>query len=122
MFNKEASNSETLNGILADITCYKGSKSAPRWTDIDTGMHLLATAPTGALIANIYRQEFFSTLCTVYADTSKVARQKIFGTDGYYYRQNFKVVLSCGLTEMKAQISWMENVRPVTSAPAVHMY
>lgn len=53
----------------------------------------------------------FSTLCTIHADTSKVVKQKHLGSNGIYYTQIFDIVLSCGLTEMKAQISWMENVR-----------
>ena len=47
----------------------------------------------------------------MYADTSKVAKRRQLGSKGYYYQQNFKVVLSCGLTEMKAQIKWEEDVR-----------
>lgn len=35
------------------------------------------------------------------------------GPQGAYYTQNFDVVLSCGATELKAHISWIENVRAV---------
>jgi hypothetical protein len=55
----------------------------------------------------------FTTLCTVTADTSQMA-----GTleptrglaDIKYYHQEFDVILQFGLTELKAQISWMEKV------------
>ena len=50
-------------------------------------------------------------MCIIHADTSRVAKQRLLGTNGaYYYTQDFDIVLSCGLTEMKAQISWTENV------------
>lgn len=112
IFTTEAEDSETLNSILADVTCYKGFKTAPRWTDVDEGILTRLFRNISSLCA----PEFFSTLCTVYADTSKVARYILSGSKGAYYRQEFKVVLSCGLTEMKAQISWTENVSPRTSA------
>lgn len=54
--------------------------------------------------------DLFSTLCTVTADTSAVTRVKQLGTNGVYYTQDFKVVLMCGLTEMKAHISWIQDV------------
>lgn len=112
IFNTEAEDSETLDSILADVTCYRGFKSAPRWTDVDEGM---LARPVHDVNSRPY-PEFFSTLCTVYADTSKVSRYRLSSPHGSYYRQEFKVVLSCGLTEMKAQISWRENVSPIALA------
>ena len=55
--------------------------------------------------------EFYVPLCTIRADTSKVAREPRSGPRGTYYIQTFNIVLLCGLTELQAQISWMENVR-----------
>jgi len=55
----------------------------------------------------------FSTLCTVTADTCQTAKilKPLRGVDGkQYYRFNYDVVLLFGLTELKAQISWMEDV------------
>lgn len=54
----------------------------------------------------------FSNLCTVHADTSKVSktlspRRGFAGLQ--FYRQQFSIVLMFGLTELQAQISWMEN-------------
>lgn len=59
----------------------------------------------------------FSTLCTVHADTSHVLKEVLNGPDGPYYRLSFKIVLLCGLTELKAQIRWMENVSGCTVIP-----
>lgn len=56
--------------------------------------------------------ELFSPLCTVTGDTSKVPKVRRNGRNGVYYTQAFKVVLICGLTELKAQLSWMQKVRP----------
>ena len=55
----------------------------------------------------------FPTLCTVTADTRQMAKllKLRYGVGGVpYYRIDYKVVLLFGLTELKAQISWMENV------------
>ena len=49
-------------------------------------------------------------MCTIHANTSKVAKAKKKGPNGAYYVQEFEIVLLCGLTELKAQIRWKENV------------
>lgn len=55
--------------------------------------------------------ECFTSLCTVFADTSAVARTPKRGRLGTtYYTQAFDLVLMCGLTELQAQIRWKENV------------
>ncbi|KAF9812314.1 hypothetical protein IEO21_06256 [Rhodonia placenta] len=86
----EAREASTLNSISVEITCYIGKSTAPSWTDNEP--------------------EMFSTLCTVHADTSLVRKAKRKGKNGTYYKLDYKVVLLCGLTELKAQISWIENV------------
>ena len=55
----------------------------------------------------------FSNLCTVHADTSRVAktlspRRGFAGMQ--FFRQQFSIVLMFGLTELEAQISWKEDV------------
>ncbi|KAF9234834.1 hypothetical protein BU15DRAFT_78667 [Melanogaster broomeanus] len=54
----------------------------------------------------------FSNLCTVHADTSRVSRT-LSPRRGFaglqFYRQQFSIVLMFGLTELQAQISWMEG-------------
>ena len=55
----------------------------------------------------------FSTLCTVRADTTKLAKSlspKRSGDGSVYYALEIKVILLFGLTELGAQVSWMENV------------
>ncbi|KZT00295.1 uncharacterized protein LAESUDRAFT_764717 [Laetiporus sulphureus 93-53] len=88
-FFKESHESTTLDRLHTSITCYRGTTQDPRWTDLEP--------------------ESFATLCTVQADTSRVTKVQQHGLKGVYYTQHYKVVLLCGLTELKAQISWMEN-------------
>jgi hypothetical protein len=56
--------------------------------------------------------EKYFTLCTVHADTSTIAEalKPQRGQSGTYYRLDFEMILSFGLTELKAQIAWFENV------------
>lgn len=62
-------------------------------------------------------QARFTTMCEVIADTSKLVHS-LRGREApggmYYYRLEFDVILLFGLTELKAQISWMHEVRLIT--------
>ncbi|KAI0701306.1 hypothetical protein BC835DRAFT_1404545 [Cytidiella melzeri] len=86
---REATHPSALAQICEVMTCYRGSVRDPRWADEEP--------------------DFFTTLCTINADTSHVVKRKQRGTNGVFYQQEFNVVLSCGQTEMKAQIRWVEN-------------
>ncbi|ETW80440.1 hypothetical protein HETIRDRAFT_154793 [Heterobasidion irregulare TC 32-1] len=77
-----------LYWIESTILCYKGRRT-PSWTDEEPGL--------------------FSALCTVSADVSQVPKIRLKGPSGRYFRQDYEIVLSFGLTELKARISWMEN-------------
>ena len=55
----------------------------------------------------------FSTLCMVRADTTKLAKSvspRRSAEGASYYALEIKVILLFGLTELSAQVSWMENV------------
>ncbi|KAG5718636.1 Heat shock 70 kDa protein 12B [Termitomyces sp. T112] len=89
-----ARNTGTLRRIEESIVCYRGTLAAPQWMDEDSQM--------------------YSTLCVVEADTSKLSQSlpPLFaGGDAptMYYRMEYDIVLSFGLTELKAQIAWREN-------------
>ncbi|KAI0668093.1 hypothetical protein C8Q78DRAFT_1081495 [Trametes maxima] len=86
---KESREAKTLDTMSAEIMCYRGKKQDPRWVDLEP--------------------ECFTTLCTVFADTSRVVKTPRAGKNGVHYAQAFDVVLMCGLTELKAQIRWTEN-------------
>ncbi|KAH7883407.1 hypothetical protein F5I97DRAFT_1981501 [Phlebopus sp. FC_14] len=81
------------DSVEVDITCYRGPLVRPNWMDDE--------------------KDQFSTLCTVRADTSKLAKtlHAKHSTEGsIYYAIDIKVVLLFGLTELRAQVSWIENV------------
>ncbi|KAF9231965.1 hypothetical protein BU15DRAFT_55561 [Melanogaster broomeanus] len=81
------------NTIEVDITSYRGSLAQPTWMDVE--------------------RDQFSTLCTVRADTSKLARTlegRRSPEGSLYYAIEIKVVLMFGLTELTAHVAWTENV------------
>lgn len=63
----------------------------------------------------LFATDAYTTLCSVRADTSKLVRSMqphhLPDGGGTYYSILFYVVLLFGLTELKAQISWIDNVR-----------
>jgi hypothetical protein len=81
-----------LESIKVDILCYRGISQNPQWMDVDPHM--------------------FSTVCTVTADTRRMTKLLKSGRDSDdvpYYRLEFDTILLFGLTELKAQIRWIEN-------------
>ena len=55
----------------------------------------------------------YSTLCWVEGDLSHVPKHEIYSPyiHDFYYKFKFDIILSFGLTELKASIAWEENVR-----------
>lgn len=52
-------------------------------------------------------------MCAVTANTSKLVwslEEKEAADEGVYYKMHYDVILLFGLTELKAQISWMHEV------------
>ncbi|KAF9559594.1 hypothetical protein CPC08DRAFT_736124 [Agrocybe pediades] len=77
--------------IMCEVWCYRGMGPPPQWKDL------------GA------------------ANVSHVIQPRIGLTGQTYYEQDFDMVLLFGLTELKAQIAWKENVseiKGVTRFPA----
>ncbi|KAH9850843.1 hypothetical protein C2E23DRAFT_869587 [Lenzites betulinus] len=86
---QHARNTRTLNSLTTEVLCYRGKDKNPRWTNL--------------------RPELFVPMCTIYADTSTVHREQRRGSKGTYYVQEYDVIIICGLTELQAQISWIED-------------
>jgi hypothetical protein len=67
-------------------------------------------------------------MCTIVANTSKLVHslQPQVSPDGIiYYDMDYEVILLFGLTELKAQISWMHKVRLVilpVSSKVYHLH
>ncbi|KIJ14485.1 hypothetical protein PAXINDRAFT_115792 [Paxillus involutus ATCC 200175] len=81
--------------VSSRISNYRGELTAPAWVDVEP--------------------HAFATLCTVHANTSKIIgslrpRRSEDSSTGVYYTIDYDVILLFGLTELKAQISWKENV------------
>ncbi|KAI0661700.1 hypothetical protein C8Q70DRAFT_910546 [Cubamyces menziesii] len=94
----EVTNLSTLSVFEVEIWCYRGGDTVPKW---------------------IHRtSEEFSTLCYVRADLSPLAgsAQAKQGRNGKtYWTIVFSIEIHFGLTEFKARIKWVDNVRK--SAP-----
>lgn len=75
--------------VLSSVIKYTGLQNAPRWTDLE--------------------EDNFETLCNVQADILTAPCQIRRGkTGGIYYTRDFELILLVGLTELKAQISWID--------------
>ncbi|KZP25917.1 hypothetical protein FIBSPDRAFT_1041019 [Athelia psychrophila] len=97
-----ASEKQDLREVQVSIRCYHGSSRKPKWIDTEPGQ--------------------FSVLCVIEADTHEVANAAcpLIGRDGrVYYQIEYSIVLLFGLTELKAQICWVENGQEKRSAARV---
>lgn len=99
------------NSLDVAITTYRGPLDQPAWMDSERGT---CSTPFLRIRLSGFVVDQFSTLCTVRADTTKLARSlspKRSAEGSLYYTLEIKVILMFGLTELTAQVSWMENVR-----------
>ena len=93
--------------VLAQVIKYDGGQEEPRWMDTEPS----TTFEEKFFLSGTYNpKDRFETLCHVVADisaapcTSKVGR---FGK--MCYTRKLDVVLLVGLTELKAQIRWIDS-------------
>jgi hypothetical protein len=85
-----------------------GLRKIPKWTDMEPSTHACGIPLGGNLLT---RADMFSRLCIVQADMSHIVLQPQRGKGGaIYYQRYFDIVLLFGLTELKAQICWTEDV------------
>ncbi|KAF9652080.1 hypothetical protein BDM02DRAFT_364519 [Thelephora ganbajun] len=71
------------------IVKYTGSLAAPEWRDVE--------------------EDKFQTLCYVRADLSTAPYTSSFAAGKIVYNRSYDVILLVGLTELKAQISWIDS-------------
>ncbi|PPQ91319.1 hypothetical protein CVT25_006568 [Psilocybe cyanescens] len=66
----------------------------------------------------------YSTLCLVTADTSKLPMHPHFrcNSKSVYYQVLYDIILSFGLTELKAQIAWKDINGIEQRSPAEVVY
>ncbi|KAF9527254.1 hypothetical protein CPB83DRAFT_936155 [Crepidotus variabilis] len=91
------SQSFALNKIEVEIMCYRGELTKPKWLDVDS--------------------DNYTTLCTVSAYLPSVYTISTSGKA--YYSVAFEVVILFGLTELQAQMKWMDNGTERRSAATV---
>ncbi|KAH9917533.1 uncharacterized protein B0H18DRAFT_1214541 [Fomitopsis serialis] len=78
-----------ISRIKTSILAYRGTSEDPRWVDKETDM--------------------FSTLCHIRADIPPTCWKSKTGKLGDYFSACCDVILLFGLTELKAQLCWVEN-------------
>ncbi|PPQ96389.1 hypothetical protein CVT26_004991 [Gymnopilus dilepis] len=95
-FYRQARDAASLQTVTVDIMCYRGQnykqETSECWfKDKDPSR--------------------FSTLCEVTAETSGYSFSPKYSGRGSnsYYEIHFDIILSLGLTELKAQVAWKEN-------------
>ena len=83
----------------------------PRWRDTDTRKQYFTSVYSFTLTI---RSGMYSKVCTIELDLSHFSRNtkeiKRHGAQGKFYRLDYDLVLLFGLTELKAQLAWMEKV------------
>ena len=101
------------------IIKYTGNLTFPEWVDAEPGRvfsfpwHLVKYAQSP--------KDKFETLCHVTADISSVPYTTHYTKDGGMgYKRYYEVILLVGLTELKAQISWV-NERTVRGHIISHL-
>jgi len=90
--------------VLVRIVKYDGNLRDPEWMDVEP--------------------DRFETLCHVAADISAAPSTPKPGKSGkMYYSRKYDIVLLVGLTELKAQIRWVDSITGTeTSSDAVIVY
>lgn len=94
---------------FAEIVKYDGNKKEPRWMDLQPSM---VSNPTMISVHTAHDPiAKFETLCHVVADISAAPFTVERGRFGNIcYSRDFDVVLLVGLTELKAQIRWIDSL------------
>ena len=120
MFVHECNRRAETATASCEIICYIGDSINPQWMDGEPGMVRLLGLPFLVPYLTSKYKEKYKTLCAIEADVSNVPvfplkRSSVNFTQAEsarpYYRRKFWVILSFGMTEMKAEVKWFEGVR-----------
>ncbi|KAF9649037.1 hypothetical protein BDM02DRAFT_3095383 [Thelephora ganbajun] len=96
--------------ISSRIVKYTGSLVAPEWDDVE--------------------KDKFETLCHVKANLSTAPYTSSFAAGKMGYKRDFDIILLVGLTELKAQVTWIDSAtvrahlvshKPIHFLPDFHM-
>jgi len=89
------------------IIKYTGTLASPEWKDIEPGRvfsfprHLVKNAQS--------QKDKFEMLCRVVADISGAPCTSKLAGGKKTYRRDYDIILLVGLTELKAQIGWINS-------------
>ncbi|KAJ6580173.1 hypothetical protein DFH09DRAFT_325777 [Mycena vulgaris] len=88
-YHRRSSNPAGLDHFSTELYTYRG-RGDPQWVD--------------------FEPELYKVVCKIEADTSCLTKpRRRRNAFEFFYELAFDVVLSFGLTELKAQIEWVEN-------------
>jgi len=100
------------------ITKYTGALAAPEWEDTEPGR--VFSFPWYLAKITWSKKGNFETLCNVKVDISSASYATNYtGRTGY--KREFDVILLVGLTELKAQVSWIDS-RTVRIHITLHVF
>ena len=94
--------------VSQKITKYTGALAAPKWEDVEPGR--VFSFPWHLAKSTERPKEKFETLCYVNADISGAPYTSKYMTTGRMgYRRDYDIIFLVGLTELKAQVSWIDS-------------
>jgi len=103
----------TLSGYPSQFCAFEASaRILAGWMLMQVGF--LVSSQPYHVPTSLFHPEMYSTLCTIQADTSLLSaslrprRTRLSSIS--FYLMKFDIILSFGLTELKAQVCWEENV------------
>ena len=96
-----------LESCEIPISCYRGTNATPRWKDVDSGQFCIYWCDFSTDI--LLSPENYSQLCIITADLQPLAVHTTNPAGTSFYKVELDIVLSFGLTELKAQIAWRDK-------------
>ena len=92
----------------AGITKFTGDLTSPEWEDVEPGS--VFCFPWQLVKMTRSKKDKFETLCYIEADISSAPyTTKCTAPGRTGYKREYDVILLVGLTELKAQVSWIDS-------------
>lgn len=115
---RESQNPTHLHQVDIELLRYRGSSQLPMWLDNEPSEdflflpHFLPSPSSVAMPTNhnLTTKDLYSSLCTIKADTQRLCQLSGRDPTTGMYKIEFELLLSFGLTELKAQMCWQEDV------------
>ena len=93
------------------ILAYSGELDNPQWMRDELGGAKILSSMYPSNICFTLESENYQPVCIVEADTSLVKPEILYSreTRSHYYMISFDIILQFGLTELKAQIGYIDS-------------